>query len=330
MTGILGITWKIVEFDQYITPDGRKFNLHSPFIRWVTGIEGTGMPPIEYITERGPFQDGESVKDYFLRPRVIQMGIAQEYKSRNQYWYGRLQLLDVLRPNRQNLGRLGSSPGTLRKVFPGNRMLDIDVYIQQGPVLDRLDHTVWREHSFREVIRFIAYNPVFYDPTPIEHDFINRGVDDPTESPSSDTQLVFPISFPIFFGPTAAGDFPPVDEEGEDPSIIHYVGSWIEFPTIVLVGPLSNPVVITNETTGETITFNYDVQPEETVTFALTYGLKTVTSNVNGNVIGFVSTDSDLGSFHLEPGDNEFALLITGDNTDSRVRIDYKNRYIGY
>ena len=53
----------------YITPDGVEYMLSPPV--WVLQEDGFGMPPIEYVTQRGPLQHGETVKNLFLRPRTI-------------------------------------------------------------------------------------------------------------------------------------------------------------------------------------------------------------------------------------------------------------------
>ncbi len=299
----------ITEFDTYITPSGRAYNLHSPYIRWVRSREGTGMPPVEYITQRGPFQHGENILGFRLRPRVIQMLIRHNYDSRQQLNHGRLQILDVLRPNAQLIGSV--VPGTLRKTFKDSSKIDIDVVIESGPNFEAEQPDQWESYSFNEIIRFVAHNPVFYNPYVRTHDFINVG--------APFTELTFPITFPIRF------------ERTVDPSLLVYNGTWIEYPSIVLEGPLANPIIITNQTTDETIRFNYEVLSGEVVTFTLTYGIKSVTSSFAPAVslMGFLDADSDIGSFHIEPGTNTFTFALNG-SSDSVAQLIYKERYIGY
>lgn len=329
----------ITEFDTYIAPDGRSYNLHSPEIRWVLSRTGTGMPPIQWLTERGPFQHGESIKSFRLRPRTIQMIIRHNYNDRQQYFHGRLQILDVLRPNRQIIGQV--NPGTLRKSFSDGSKIDIDVVIQEGPAFEPEQGDQWQEQSFQEVIRFIAHNPVFYNPYLRVHDFINVPGEEggePEEDPLLQ-QLVFPIHFSASDGliifnrniGAPGGDDGDLDPE-DDPNVIVYRGNWIEYPTIILTGPLSSPIIITNTTTGERIQLNYDVQPLETVTITLTYGIKTITSDLfpGLSLMGYLDPLSDIGSFHLEPGQNDFNIVITGQNSDSVVQMQYKDRYVGY
>lgn len=317
----------ITEFDTFITPDGRAYSLVAPEIRWVRSIEGTGMPPIDYITQRGPFQHGETLLGYRLRPRVIQMHVRQNFKNRAELFHGRLQILDVLRPN-----RIGVT-GKLRKGFGDGTLIDIDVMVQQGPNFEPAKADLWDEWSFDEIIRFVAYNPVFYNPYRKDHDFINITLPNGTRQDTLTLlNLIFPITFPISFNrnigiPGVGGGAvaPTID-----PNIIAYAGSWLEYPTIELVGPLDSPLIINNTTTDETIRLNYSVAAGETVTIALTYGSKTITNDVGTNLIGFLSSDSDLGSFHLEPGTNSFTTAILGQDNNSRVKFRYYDRYIGY
>lgn len=297
------------EFDSYITPDGHEYNLHSPDIRFVRSREGTGMPPVEYLTERGPFQHGETLKGFRLRPRTIQMLIRQNYNSRDQYFRGRLQILDVLRPNRF----VGNITGVLRKNFADGSKIDIDVMIQQGPNFEPEKSDSWDEFSFDEVIRFIAYNPVFYNPYTRTYNFLSAS--------TALTQLVFPAIFPIHFERTSIGV-----------STVIYAGTWIEYPNIVLTGPLSSPTIITNVTTGDRIQLNYDIQPLEIVTITLTYGSKSVVSSLDpsASLMGYLDPLSDIGSFHLEPGQNDFTVTIVGQSAASAVQLQYKDRYVGY
>lgn len=319
----------VSEFDQFITSDGFAYALHAPDIRWVRSIEGTGMPPVTYLTQKGPFQHGETLLGYRLQPRVIQMLIRQNYTCRERYWHGRLQILDVLRPNRPG------TTGTLRKNFGDGSKIDIDVVIQQGPNFEPADPDVWDEWSINEVIRFIAYNPVFYNPYLHTWDFINITLASGVAQDSlTMLQLKFAATFPINFNRNigvpgiGGGAVAPTI----DPNILAYLGSWVEYPTIILVGPLDSPFIITNVTTDETIRLNYVVDAGETVTIDLNYGTKTITSTLHpgDSLMGFLDPTSDVGSFHLQPGTNIFNTSILGQNANSRVQFKYNDRYVGY
>jgi hypothetical protein len=299
------------EYVDYIGPDGTVYPLYVPSRvgRWVMSQSGWGTPPIDYITERGPFQHGESVKDYFLRPRTIQLLIRQQFCGREEYWSGRASLLNAIRPNRQ-LTPTGTLPGSLRLTLSNGTKRAIDCYIAEGPRFEPRNLSGWDEYAFQEVLRFTAYNPVIYDPGGETVVF------------GSQDELVFPITFPIVFGSFGGT------------ANVNYVGTWLEYPTLIITGPASDPIV-TNVTTGETIALDYDIPAGVAVTITLKYGEKTVTDSLGNNLIGVVTPGSALATFHLAPdpeapgGINEVMVSASGTNADSSLVISYFTRYFG-
>lgn len=293
------------EQDIYIANDGTKMVLSSPPTRVVLSEEGTGMPPIQYVTQRGPYQNGDTVRDFFLQPRVVQMIVRHSFCDRADYWAGRASLLNLLRPNRG--GSLAT--GVLRKVLPGGIKRDLCVLIQQGPNFQPRNvgiggSNVWDELAYTETLRFIADDPIYYDPT--QHTVLLSLTDVGT----------FPMTFPVeFVGFSLA-------------TTIIYAGSWDEYPTITIAGPLSQ-IDITNTTTGEHIAITYPLPSGRSIVIGLTYGLKTVALDDGTNIIGSVSVDSDLAKFHLAPGNN--TITITGSDTGANTTIafDYFDRFIG-
>lgn len=313
----------------YITPDGIKFNLDAPPKRNLIFEEGLGMPPIEYITSRGPFQHGETFKDYFLRPRNIQMGIRHNFCSRSDYWDGRANLLNHVRPNRiiDSTTQCGDEHtlGKLRKYLANGNIRDIDVLILEGPNFNPRDPRSWDEWAYTETLRWIAFNPIWYDP-------LQR-----TQVVTPDSlQLVFPITFPITFGS--------LDTQFN----VTYAGTWYEYPTFTITGPIAG-LVITNVTTDETIVLDYTVPAGVTVFICLQYSTKTVISFSSDdavprllggtvtetNLIGFVTPNSDFGTFHLAPdpeaanGVNTIRVQGTGTSAATRIEMAWYHRYIG-
>jgi len=149
------------EFDFYITPDGGDHNLHDFDSRVIMSHDGYGMPPARWLTSRGPFQHGETALDFRLRPRIFRLILRWKARSRSAYWDARLELLEVLRPNRST----DASPGQLRKVLPNGDIRDIDVHIHGGPTYGPEEPEQWMEWSFQQLVQLIAYDPTFYDPT---------------------------------------------------------------------------------------------------------------------------------------------------------------------
>lgn len=116
-----------VEGDQFLVPiaNGQYraysilsiFGIHS---RQLREMVGAGMPPIRYITQRGPFQNGETPLDLRNDPRTFQIGIADTLYNRTSLYDRRNELLDKLRPSRSFQNGI-VYPLIYRKWFPGGK-----------------------------------------------------------------------------------------------------------------------------------------------------------------------------------------------------------------
>lgn len=299
---------QILERDSYITPDGIEYSLTNPKTRVVFSWEGEGMPPIDYIAQRGPFQHGETVLNFFLRPRVLQAIVRHHHCTRAEYWTARNTLLNILRPSRQVQGFV--NPGRIRKRLSNGEIRDLDVFIAEGPGFAARSITQWDELAFTEVLRFIAHNPVWYHPIQQSLDF------------SPDAELTFPITFPIVFGSL------------NTLSNLVYTGTWEEYPEIIINGPITSPT-ITNTTLGLSIALSATLLVGESITIDLSYGNKTVTKSDGTNLIGTVSASSDLATFKLAPaptapsGVNQIEVTGSGVSGDTSIEINWYRRFIG-
>lgn len=315
------------ELDWYISPDGQSYQFDNARDDILLAFQGYGMPGIEYIDQQGPFQHGKTLLDYRLQPRIIQLEHRREGCDRYDYWTNRGGLLNILRPNRQlpNSFELGK----LRKILPGNVKRDIDVLVQQGPSFAaRNDGGDWLD--FTDTIQFIAPDPTFYDPDEVTVVW--------TITVTGELffySVAFPndLFFPISFGTDVLSGS----------ASLHYTGTWLAFPTIVMTGPINQPI-IENLTTGEKIQLVYYVAAGEVVTISLPFGNKTVTNNFGQNLIGNVSTDSDLATFHIAPepeatwcgthprpcGVNSFSVSGGGGVAGvTTITMRYNTRFIG-
>ncbi len=309
-------------FLTYITPDGISYPFHTPHDttgRFVLSFSGFGTPPIEYITQRSAFQHGQTVKDFFLTPRVLQVLIRHSFANRTDWWAGRAALLDDIRPNRQ-LTATAVVPGRLRLTQTDGTVRELEVFIQEGPRFEPRAPDRWDEFAFNEFLRFVAHNPVAFDPAQQTGTWVFASLDD---------ELVFPIAFDasnIVFG---GGQL-------DDTLTITYPGTWLEHPIFSIVGPVSSPR-IDNTTTSEFISMPALTIPlGRTVTIDLREGFKTVVDDLGTNLIGAVSSDSDLATFHLA-ADPEAPLGVNvlrfrGNNTSgvTAVSLTYFIRYFGF
>jgi hypothetical protein len=291
----------------YITPDGETYPLDVDGRRVVLNDEGTGTPPYEYITQRGPFQHGESLTAVYAKPRVLQLMIMQRYDNRDSYWNGRRNLLGVLSPRRQAIDG-NVDLGVLRRILSTGEKRDLKCLITEGPKFEPRHEDSWQELSYTETLRFTAFDPIYYDPTVQSYIFDQQG-----------SQLVFPIVFPIRFE-TILQDV-----------TLNYNGTWLTYPTFTITGPMTYFHIV-NETTGEQIDITYDLAAGETITIALAYGSKSVTKNDGTNLLPYVSGDSDLGTFHITEaslGVNQLHVHMVGVTSTSQIEMTWNDRYVG-
>lgn len=280
----------------YITPDGVEYVLHAPPNRAVTALDGLNLPAQDIRTIGGPYQHGERAVSALLKPRTVQLTFRHNGFSRSDYWSRRYTLSDMLRINRTSDLALYSAvnnpePGRLRFIYyqDGTRKVrDLDVYMAQAIVLP--SPTDWDHFSIHETLQFIAYNPVFYDPTPVT-----------TVLSSGNNNIT-------------------------------YGGNWEEYPTLIVDGDATDFAIL-NVETGYYMYLDYSIIVGETVTFDLTYGIKTVSNNLGDNLIGYLTPSSNIINFCLRPhpavpsGINTLNVsYAAGAPTITMIRY---NRYVG-
>lgn len=269
-----------------------------------------GMPPVEYLTRRGYKQDGSTVIDYTVNDRSILITFYQVTAcTREQYWQYRAALIDFFRPNR------GGALTLLVREAGGNKR-SLKIYAAPGFVFAP---TAPDESGFvlQEAITFIAYDPIWYDPTTAVVALTGIAAN----------QLVFPITFPIVFSP-----------DGTTYSTsITYTGNWNSYPLITLDGPYSS-ATITNVSTGVSVVLFVPIAAGEQRVIDFTPGAQSVTDGNGNDRFGDLSPspNSNLVDFNIRPdplvpnGVNVIEVTLVGGLAGtSAVTIDYNERYIG-
>ena len=94
------------------------------------------------------------------------------------------------------------------------------------------------------------------------------------------------------------------------------------------VGPITN-LVIENETTDEKLDFTgYTLASGQTMTIDLRYGYKTVEREDGSSLIDKLTTDSDLGTWHIaahpEATDGYNTIAVQGSNADLNTQISFQ------
>lgn len=304
--GVSAACFSVNESLVYFRPDGQRVILHSPPAKAVLSQEGFGMPPLQYVADQAPFQHGDTVRSFTLQPRPLQLTIIQNFTSRATYRDGRASLLDAIRPNRVTDF---NTPGSLRYYLANGTKRQLDVLVESGPGFAPPEGG-WREWSFTEVLRFVAHDPVWYDPTVHEISFT-----------TSTGNFVFPATFPITFGGFGGQAW------------VGYLGNWIEYPTFTVTGPLTG-LVIQNLTTGDKLELGYTLPAGFAATISLR-GVKTITRNDGVNLLNYLTSDSDLATFSIAPdpqapsGLNLLRVSGSGASSATLVKLRYYDRFIG-
>lgn len=232
-----------------------------------------GAPPTSYITRRGYRQNGSTEVDFILGPRII---TAELWHSpacdRQDYWDLRKSLHDFLRPNR-------NGPMTFTIQTPNGDERSIIVRADPGLVFPpQANNNNW---NTQENFDLIAYDPTFF----------NASQSVTALSSSTQTQLVFPITFPITFG---------TDDIFLTTGVITYLGTWKTYPVITVTGPYTR-ANIQHVDLGVNITLSTAILEDETRVIDLTPGAQSIVDGNGDNKFSDLGAGSDLVDFAIYP-----------------------------
>lgn len=304
---------RLVEFAYFITPDGIEYPLFGGQ-RSIMSWDGIGMPEPAYITDRGPFQHGETVRDFRLDRRIVSLELYERGCGRPDFWCIPGQLIDRLRPNRSST----AASGTLRIYRPINENRPLQLTgIEIGARILRGPNGSWvgDERDYNRALRLLCEDPIWQDVSATEATF---------EPEVADSCLDYCL--PQCVGSSVINDT----------TNITYCGTWNgDKITITITGPITGPTV-TNSTTGKSIQLSYTVSAGETVTIDIQPDIVTVENNSGTNLIGTVTNVSDLVTFVLAAigdltSDGTNTIQVTGSGGtagETAVTINYRQRFI--
>lgn len=268
-----------------------------------------GAPPTQFITRRGYKQNGSTEVDFLLEPRSISVEIFRSKAcDRQTYWDNRLALHEFLRPNR-------NGPITFTIRTPNGDLRSIIVRADPGMTFPSVEQTN-NNWALDQQFDFIAFNPVFF----------NDSQTVTALAASVQTQLIFPITFPISFGTSdlylTTGN-------------IAYAGTWKSYPIITLTGPYTR-AVITNQQTGAVIFMSVAIATGEQRIIDLTPGEQSIVDQNGDNKFSDLGAGSNLIGFALFPdpevagGIQEITVqLVDGVNGTSGASLSYYERFFG-
>lgn len=273
----------------YDTTTGLTFNY--------LGDQGFGLAPMHRITQRGPMQQGDSDVDFRLDPRIMQIPLFVATTSVDEYYTARGRLLGIFSP---------TNGGGVVTVTTSAWTRNINVKVLGGMSFDT-DPQVG--YALRAVIQLRADDPTWYDAEP----HIVAGA-----SGIAGTPTAYPVIYPRTYGTANINTT----------TTYTYDGTWQAYPVITAVGPITG-LVITNNTTGQTITTTGSIAAGRTYTYDLRYGKKTVYDDLGNNQIATVAASSSLATWAIIVGINSISIAASASSSPAAVTITYNTRFIG-
>ena len=276
------------------------FESGQDYTVYLTGTLNWGLAPLHRITQRGPFQDGDSDIDFRLDPRVLSLPIVVPASNIVEHLDLRERLLQVFKPG-NDIARLRLSWIVKTR--------SIGVKVVGGLTMD----TDGKDFTIRAVVQLRADNPT-WSGTGYLLDISANQFGTPTP---------YPKPYPVPYGSAGINNI----------ATIYYPGSWSTFPTILCVGPATDLTIV--DALGHIIKFDTAIGVGEIIFIDLSYGQKIVYDQNSVNRFAYLSINSDLVNWGLFPdpivlnGTNTISVSATGTNSNSAVIMSYSDKYIG-
>jgi hypothetical protein len=272
---------------------------------YLTGTVNFGMAPSHRITQRGPFQEGDSDIDFRLDPRIISLPIVVPTSSIDEHFTQRNLLLDIFKPGNDTARLMVAYDD-----FGTEAVRYLDVKILSSLTMD----TDSKDFNIRGVIQLRAEDPTWYD---------NNFYETPITSPILGTPTPYPKPYGVPYGSAGIGGI----------FTVNNIGTWINYPVLTAVGPLTNLTI--TDALNHVISFDTPIPAGTYVSINLKYGAKTVTDQDGVNRFAWLDIDSDLINWAIYPspyvvgGSNTISVSATGTDGASSVTMNWNPRYIG-
>jgi hypothetical protein len=278
---------------------------YSGITMYLTGAVNWGIAPVTRITQRGPFQDGDTDIDYRLNPRVINLPIVVPGTSYEQFASNRENLLQMFKP--------GNDTATFKQVVNEGTFYEIARSINikiAGATMDSSS----TDFNVRAVIQLRADDPTWYNSTQNIAELTYTQFGTPTP---------YPKPYPVPYGAASVNNIISVT----------YTGTVMASPILSCVGPLTDLTIVDGG--GRIIAFTTSIPAGDTWTVDLRYGRKTIVDQNGVNKFSYLSITSDIINWGLYPdptfsaGQNIISVSATGTTTASHVYMYWYDRYVG-
>lgn len=293
---------------------------------WLLDVyDGLGLTETRRLAQRGVIQDGDTDLGWRREPRFLALGWAIQGCSGRDWWDMRQEIQTIWRP-RYN------EPVVLTYYLPNGDVRAADTYMEGEVDFKSADRQDGK--TGRIVVVAKASDPRLYDPTLYTLEF---------NLLATAGGLPIPFTIPIPIG---------ADTIDASQTLIYAFGdplASVEYPLIYIFGPITNPI-IENLTTDEKIDLSANgglvLGTSDFVVIDLSgkprFDAKTIRDQDGNSMAQYLSTDSDLGTWHLSykgeklpddtfnpTGANVIRVRGTGANLNTRVLLRYYHRYEG-
>lgn len=287
-----------------VTIDGIEYDLSNTFN--FLGHDSLGMPAQHRLAERAPQQHGQTDRGFRLDARTFRLYFGLDGSDIADLYDKREQFLRLFKPSNQVIRVTFSLDNGYTRRIDAHYNGDINFASadKQGFYL-------------RAVVALVAPDPTLYNPVEQAEVFALG---------AGGGAFAVPMEVPLAVGASVLN----VNR------VVDYAGSWVSYPFIRIVGPITSAKVY-NVTTGEQIYFGgVTIDAGDYYDVDCRYGQKTVVDSEGNNKIGDLSTDSDLGTFHLEAPQglatslpNDIQVTGSGVTSATEVYLRYAERFIG-
>lgn len=263
-------------------------------------IEGLGHPGATSQKSQGVTQDGSNAEDALLDNRVIRADITIRTRNREKLYELKRKIYRLINPKTYNKNT--DKRGELLLYYSN----DHKKYRIYARVEEPADFKQRKNNHDKATISFLCIDPYWLDEK-------NSLID----IKSVKGGLRFPLVLPSTFA--SVSFFKKIDNKGD-----------VEAPVeIEYYGPATNPRV-TNETTGEYIQVNMEINEKEKLVINTAEGFETV-NLITPNGIKDVFNEIDIKStfFKLILGENLIKYTSDVEGAKDRVSIVFSNKYIG-
>ncbi len=268
------------------------------------GMINFGRAPSHLITQRGPFQNGDTIIDYRLDPRIMVLPLVCRCENF-------IEMMDT-RHDLQRIFTIGIDPCVIGIEWdPSGRVsYAIDAVISGGL---ELDHDA-KDFNVYFTIQFHAADPTWRSTTLITQPIGGVVIGTPT---------AYPKPYPVGYGGASLSRV----------TSLAYGGTAVSYPVIQATGPITGLTM--TDTLGNQITFDDPIPAGSVWTIDLTYGAKTVYSQDGINQFAAANIASDFVTWGIYPapiapdGSNTISVSGTGTDADSRVNMYYYVRFQG-